>query len=98
MRTTILIAVAGAMLSASAEDIIFTNKVATFTNLQGKVFKSVQLVKGDLDGVIWRDEASGGRICYTNLHADILESWGISSNRIDIALARAQHKAVADAK
>lgn len=93
-----LVVILMAALPTFAGDIIFTNKVESFTNLQGVAFKHVTLVKGDLDGVIWRDAPSGGRICYTNLHPELLESWGISSNRIDIALARAQHKAVADAK
>jgi hypothetical protein len=96
MRTTLLVILWA--LPSFAGDIFFTNKVATFTNLQGVAFKHVTLVKGDLDGVIWRDTVSGGRICYTNLHPELLESWGISTNRIEIALDRAQHKAVADAK
>ncbi len=83
---------------AQQATIAFTNKTATFTNLQGRVFKDVELVRGDLDGLIWRREASGGRICYTNLDTEVLESFGISSNRIAVALARAQHKAVADAQ
>src|SRR5689334_7400641 len=81
-----------------ADDILFTNRIASFTNLQGQVYTRVQLVRGDLDGLIWRDGPSGGRICYTNLHPDLLEYFGISSNRIEIARARAEKKALADAK
>src|SRR5947207_13508744 len=83
--------------SALAKDISFTNRTATFTNLEGQLYQRVQLVRADDDGLIWRDEASGGRICYTNLNPDLLESFGISSNRIDIARARAEQKAITDA-
>ena len=91
------------LLAASAlaqqGTITFTNKIATFTNLEGRIFKDVQLVRADLDGLIWmQDVTSAGRICYTNLDPDVLESFGISSNRIAVALARAQHKAVARAQ
>lgn len=76
---------------------MFTNRIVTFTNLQGQSFRLVQLVRGDQDGLIWRDGASGGRICYTNLHPDLLEYFGIPSNRVVIARARAEQKAIADA-
>ncbi|HLH54726.1 MAG TPA: hypothetical protein VKY92_14030, partial [Verrucomicrobiae bacterium] len=46
----------------------------------------------------WRDGASGGRICYTNLHPDLLLSLGIPTNRIETARARAAQKAIADAR
>jgi hypothetical protein len=82
---------------ALANDITFTNRTATFTTLEGQTYR-VQLVRGDLDGLIWRDGASGGRICYTNLAPDLLESFGISSNRIEVARARAEKKAIADAR
>jgi hypothetical protein len=83
--------------SALGQDISLTNRIATFTNLQGTVYKNVQLVRGDLDGVIWRNDGGGGRVCYTNLHPDILLWLGIPTNRIALAKARAEHKSVADA-
>jgi hypothetical protein len=83
---------------ALAEDITFTNRTATFSDLQGRTYRQVQLVRGDLDGLIWRDGASGGRICYTNLSPEFLEGLGISSNRIEVASARAEKKAIADAR
>ncbi len=76
----------------------FTNEVATFTNLQGQAFRQVVLVRADLDGVIWRNGVSGGRVCYTNLDPSFLERWGISTNRIDSAKVRAERKAIADAR
>jgi hypothetical protein len=83
---------------ALAEDITFTNRTETFEDLQGHSYRRVQLVRGDQDGLIWRNGASGGRICYTNLDVDLLESFGISSNRVEIARARAAKKAAADAR
>ena len=85
-------------LTALSDDITFTNRTANFTDLEGRIYSRVQLVRGDLDGLIWRRGASGGRICYTNLDPCLLESFGISTNRIAIAQERAEHKAVADAR
>ena len=84
--------------AALAQDITFTNRVATFTNLQGSVYRDVTLVKGDLDGVVWREGAGGGRVSYTNLSPALLETWGIPTNRIENAHARALRKAAADAQ
>jgi hypothetical protein len=83
---------------AHGQDIDLTNRVATFTNLEGKLYSEVRLVRGDRDGVVWREGASGGRICYTNIHPRLLEAWGISTNRIEIAAMRAANKAAADAQ
>src|ERR1035441_10521278 len=84
--------------SLLAQDIVFTNRTATFTNRQGIVFKDATLIKADLDGLIWRNGASGGRICYTNLDPVFLERLGVSSNRIAISKSRAEHKTVSDAQ
>ena len=84
--------------AVAGSDITFTNRIASFTNLQGQVYRRVLLIRGDDDGLIWRDGVSGGRVCYTNLHPDVLEYFGISSNRIEIARLRAEKKAVADAR
>jgi len=80
------------------QDIEFTNRVVSFTNLQGEAFKDVRLIRGDLDGVIWRAGVSGGRVSYTNLEAVLLADWGISSNRVGIARGRAEQKAVMAAR
>ena len=84
--------------AALAQDIVFTNRTATFTNLQGIAFKDATLIKADLDGLVWRNGASGGRICYTNLDPGFLEHIGVPTNRIAIAKRRAEHKAVSDAQ
>ena len=79
------------------EGITFTNRLATFTNLQGVAYHNVRLVRADLDGIIYREGASGGRVCYTNLPAAFLDSLGISSNAIAVAKTRADRRAAADA-
>jgi hypothetical protein len=87
-----------AAMHIQAQDIAFTNKTAAFTNLQGKIFEEVQIIRGDWDGIVWREGVSGGRVTYTNLHPCFLQAWGIPTNRIGIARARAERKAVSDAQ
>jgi hypothetical protein len=79
-------------LTATAETnsvITFTNRYETITNLQGHVYEQVELVRADLDGIVYRCEGGGGRISYTNMSPDKLESLGIDTNRIAIAAERA---------
>lgn len=85
-------------LSCFAEDLTFTNRILTFTNLQGKAFVQVELVRADLDGLIWRSGSMGGRVCYTNLDPLLLESLGIPTNRIKVAQARAESRAESERK
>lgn len=74
------------------ETITFTGKTVTFTNLEGRVYTNATIVKADLDGLIWRDEASGGRVCYTNLPVTLLVGLGVPTDRIELARLRAEHK------
>ena len=97
-RAQSFLVLALSVMAVSAQDIVFTNKTATFTNLEGKAFKEVELRGGDWDGVIWRNGASGGRVSYTNLHPAFLDAWGIPTNRIGVARSRAERKAVSDAQ
>jgi hypothetical protein len=90
-----LVWINGSML---AQDNLFPNRTATFTNLQGAGYTNVMVVKADLDGIIWREGSSGGRVCYTNLDPALLKEWGIPLERIEIARLRAGHKAVSDAQ
>src|ERR1051325_4046451 len=94
-----VVVIALSVLRAAASDLIdLKGKITTFTNLQGQIFQSVSLIHGDLDGVIWRKDASGGRVCYTNLNPVFLEDWSIPTNRIAVALERAERAAVAWAR
>ena len=77
--------------------ITFTNKIVTFTNLQGRIYQDVRLTRADLVGIIYREGAGGGRVCYTNLPAAFLESLGISSNWIAAAEVRADRRGAANA-
>jgi len=90
--------VLSALAVHAGDTIEFTNRVETFTNLQGQVFSQVTLIRGDLDGVIWRKEASGGRICYTNLSLGFVAYLGISTNRVQVARIRAAQAAQAHSK
>jgi hypothetical protein len=83
--------------ACAQERVTFTNQLATFSNLQGAAYRNVRLVRADLDGIIYREGVGGGRVCYTNLPAALLESLGISSNQIAVAKARADGRAVAAA-
>jgi regulator of protease activity HflC (stomatin/prohibitin superfamily) len=79
-------------LNAAAEIsgvINLTNRNETLTNLQGQVYSNVDLVRADLDGVVYRSESGGGRISYTNLSPARLETLGIPTNRIAVAAERA---------
>jgi hypothetical protein len=98
-KCIVLLALAGINGSLLAQDIIFTNRMATFTNLEGRVYTSVTLTKADLDGLIWHDDkGSAGRVCYTNLNPALLEQLGIPLDRVHLAKIRAERKAAYDSQ
>ncbi len=84
--------------AANGQDITFTNRTVTFTNLQHQVYSNVTLVKADGVSLIWRDGASGGRALYTTLEPAFLVSLGIPTNRIASAKEWAYRKAQENAK
>lgn len=49
MKGTLLSVVLALSANALAQDITFTNRTASFTNLQGAVYSNVTLVRADLD-------------------------------------------------
>ena len=81
MKRILLLLVLGFVGVAPGQDATtFTNKLATFTNLQGEVFRDVRLVRGDDDGIIYRLSIHGvektdetGRLCRLNLTVHGLE-------------------------
>jgi hypothetical protein len=75
--------------SLLAQDITFTNQMATITNLEGRVYTNVTLVKANKDGLIWRGDGMG-LIPYTKLNPALLESLGVPTNRIWVAAFRAE--------
>jgi len=96
---TLLALVAFTAFQVAASDLIdLRSRITTFTNLQGQAFSNVTLIRADLDGVLWRKEASGGRVCYTNLDLGLLELWGIPTNRAEIARERAAKTAAAHSR
>jgi hypothetical protein len=86
-------------LSATAQNILFTNLTVSFTNSQGTVYSNITLVKGNNDGIIWHDAAAGGgMVPYYTVPPTLLQAWGVSTNMIKVSAARAAHKKVADEK
>src|SRR5258708_38015631 len=80
--------------------ISFTNKLLSFTNLQGRVFHNVQVLYADVDGLVWRlpDSAdsgriSSGRVAYINLSPSVRENLGVPTNRIAVAYATVRNRA-----
>jgi hypothetical protein len=100
MRTskfTALLALAWINGSLLAQDITFTNKTATFTNLDGRVFTNVTLVKANDYGIVWKGDGIG-LIPYTKLSPEVLESLGIHQERVEHAKALAKRQAALDAQ
>src|SRR5258708_13865950 len=88
--------VSGVSTADRLPDIIFTNKVASFTNLQGKAFVGVELVRANNDGVVWRDKEGGmGLVSYTNVSPALLTSWGIPEDRAELMRTREEQKRAA---
>ena len=76
---------AGASL---AQDITFTNRIVTFANLEGRVFTNVTLVRANENGVVWKGDGMG-MVPYTNLSRSVLASFGVPTQRIAAAKAKA---------
>jgi hypothetical protein len=64
--------------SASGQQTVtFTNKIVTFTNLQGRTFKNVELVRAYELGVVYRAPEGGGLVPYGSLSPSLLKEWGL---------------------
>lgn len=72
----------------NSDNIDLGEKVCTFTNLQGRTYESVRLATANLDGIIYRTDAGGGMISFTNLAPELLTAWRIPTNRIGLAWER----------
>jgi hypothetical protein len=71
---------------------------ATFTTLDGRKFIDAELVRTNSDGIVWRKDAMTGQVNFTNLEPATLVRFGLSTNSVDLARARAEQKARADAQ
>lgn len=69
----------------TALDLMFTNKVVTFTNLQGDLFLSAELVEADATQVVFRTNDIFGAEKLTNLSTATLQSLGIPVSRLGMA-------------
>jgi hypothetical protein len=74
-------------------DIILTNRSVTIEDLQCRTYTNLDLLKVNLDGLVWRDNEGMGQISLTNLDREFLADLGIYEDRIAGALARAQKMA-----
>ena len=83
--------------AALAQDITFTNRTATFTNLDGRVFTNVTLVKANDYGIMWKGDGMG-LIPYTKLSPEVLESFGIQRGRVERAKALEKRQAALEAQ
>jgi len=81
---------------SQAQDILFTNLTATFTNLEGRVYTNVTLLKANDYGIIWKGDGLG-MVPYTNLAPALLTSLGIGYERVEHAKAVADRQAQAAA-
>jgi hypothetical protein len=78
-------------LAAQAQQIVFTNPPAvSFTTLDGKVFKDVQIVRAGNYSLLWQSGTNYGQLYYTNLDSDLAASWSIPRVRIDTAKIEAR--------
>jgi len=87
--------------STGASRITFADKIVSFTNLQGQVYRDVKVVTADRDGLVWveqGDSFGGGRICYTNLPAGLCMTLGIRAEWFANARARAGGEALRDSR
>ena len=68
--------------------------IASFTNLQGKVYSGIQLVRADQTGILYRvtNGAGGGFIYYSNVTLATLEDWKVPTNMVTVANQYAEKK------
>ena len=78
--------------SVLAQDILFNNRTAIFTNLDGRLYTNVTLVKATEDGIIWEGDGLG-MVPYTKLSPEVLESFGVPHERVEQAKAKAAKNA-----
>ena len=84
-------------MGQGTNDIEFTNRVVTFTNLQGRTYRNVGLVRADDRGVVYQSGGEWGLVRYTNLSAQTIEDLGLPANKIN-ALANAEKERAARLK
>ena len=83
MKRILLLLFLGFVGVTPGQDAIrFTDKLVTFTNLAGRAFRDVRLVRADKAGIVYlaTDSVAGGLVPYTNLPAAFVESLGIPTN------------------
>ena len=73
----------------------FTNKVATFSSLDGQMYVGAQLVEADSSRIIFKTNGVFDAVAFTNLSADTLDRIGITQDYLDSVRDGEARKAVA---
>ena len=89
---SILLFMLGLAIRTSGADIDLKERVATFTNLQGRIYENVTLRRANKDGVIYSTDNGGGMVLYTNLNPNQLAAWNLSTNLAQEYLDRLEWK------
>ena len=98
MKTLILAASVALALSASAQDLYFTNRTVTFTDIHGTVFANAELMHTDLDRLIFRTNGNIGAVGFSNLSASALADIGIPNDYLrNIGTMKQKRQAAIDA-
>lgn len=73
---------------ARGQDVVFTNRFATFTNLHGEKFNHVQLIRSDAKGIYYTyaDSAGGGKIAFTDLSPAVVKGFGLAQDSAEKAI------------
>ncbi|MFO1487191.1 MAG: hypothetical protein U1F65_01820 [Verrucomicrobiota bacterium] len=85
MLLLLLLSPGPVMAQTTNPAVAFTNRFATFTNLQGKAYERVELVRADAFSVLYRTGSGAGRVFFTNLAPSVLGGLGFDTNSAQTA-------------
>lgn len=90
----LIVCLCGVAAGQSTKEITFTNRVVTFTNLQGRTYRNVDLVRADNMGLVYQSDGQWGMVRYTNLSAQTIQDLGLPADKVT-ALADAEKQRAA---
>jgi hypothetical protein len=79
-------------------EMLFTNKVVTFTNLQGAVYKDADLIRASSRDVIFKTNGDFGTVALTNLNEAAFQRLGIPMEFVQLAFDSERQKSDAVAR
>jgi len=68
----------------SRPEVLFTNRIVTFTNLQGQVTVDANLIRATTDEVIFKTNDDYGTVMFTNLAPQVLEYLGVPQSHLKL--------------